>query len=276
MISGTQLIERFEQFANPQLAEKWDHVGLQLGNPDRPLHRLMTTLDVRPETVDEAIAHRVDFIFAHHPVMFHPAKDLDTRNPQNAMYAKLLAHNITVYAAHTNLDTANGGMNDWLAAKLGLTECSSLVPAGKDPVSGEPVGMGRIGNFNGSMTPVEFANYCRRLFGVAGLRLINNPADSKKEIHRVAVLGGAGQDFYAEAVKLGADAYVTGDVSYHFAHDMVANHLTVVDPGHHIEAICEHQLASLFKKWQGENADWDFEIIENQLNTDPFTFIVEN
>lgn len=274
MISGTQLIERFERFASPQLAEKWDHVGLQLGNPDRPIHRLMTTLDVRPETVDEAVNHHVDFIFAHHPVMFHPAKDLDTRNPQNAMYAKLLANGITVYAAHTNLDTANGGMNDWLAAKLGLTNCQPLVPAGTDPISGEPVGMGRIGNFNGSMSPREFADYCRRLFQVAGLRLVNNPADTHKEIHRVAVLGGAGQDFYANAVKLGADAYVTGDVSYHFAHDMVANHLTVVDPGHHIEAICEHQLAFLFKQWQAENEGWDFDIIENHLNTDPFTFIV--
>lgn len=275
MISGTTLIQRFEQFASPQLAEKWDHVGLQLGDPDRPLRRLMTTLDVRPEIVAEAIDQRVDFIFAHHPIMFHPAQNLDTRNPQNQMYADLLAHHITVYAAHTNLDTANGGMNDWLAAKLGLTNCQPLLPAGTDPISGEAVGMGRIGSFNGQMTPREFADYCRRLFGVQGLRLINHPADEHKEIHRVAVLGGAGQDFYANAVRMGADAYVTGDVSYHFAHDMVANHLTVVDPGHHIEAICEHQLAALFRSWQAANAGWDFTIVENRLNTDPFTFVVD-
>ncbi|WP_242361106.1 Nif3-like dinuclear metal center hexameric protein [Limosilactobacillus antri] len=275
MISGTTLIQRFEQFASPQLAEKWDHVGLQLGDPDRPLRRLMTTLDVRPEIVAEAIDQRVDFIFAHHPIMFHPAQNLDTRNPQNQMYADLLAHHITVYAAHTNLDTANGGMNDWLAAKLGLTNCQPLLSAGTDPISGEAVGMGRIGSFNGQMPPREFANYCCRLFGVQGLRLINHPADEHKEIHRVAVLGGAGQDFYANAVRMGADAYVTGDVSYHFAHDMVANHLTVVDPGHHIEAICEHQLAALFRSWQAANAGWDFTIVENRLNTDPFTFVVD-
>lgn len=273
MISGTTLIRRFEQFASPQLAEKWDHVGLQVGNPDRPLRRLMTTLDVRPETVAEAIDQQVDFIFAHHPVMFHPARNLDTRDPQNKMYADLLAHHITVYAAHTNLDTANGGMNDWLAAKLGLTNCQPLVPAGTDPITGAPVGMGRVGTFNGQMHPREFADHCRNRFRVAGVRLVNHPADQSKEIHRVAVLGGAGQDFYAAAVKLGADAYVTGDVSYHFAHDMLASHLTVVDPGHHIEAVCEHQLAKLFKRWQAENAGWEFTVIENQLNTDPFTFI---
>ena len=55
MTTGNQLIARFEKFANPQLAEKWDHVGLQIGNPDLPITRLMTTLDVRPEVVDEAM-----------------------------------------------------------------------------------------------------------------------------------------------------------------------------------------------------------------------------
>ena len=272
MISGSTLIQRFEQFASPQLAEKWDHVGLQVGDPDRPIKKLMTTLDTRPETVQEAIDQGVDFIFAHHPVMFHPAKDLDTRNPQNAMYAQLLAHHITVYAAHTNLDTANSGMNDWLAAQLHLSNCQPLVPAGNDPVSGQPVGMGRIGDFAGSMNAADFARYCMRTFNVSGLRLIVNPADQDRLIHRVAVLGGAGQDFYQRAVELGADAYVTGDVSYHFAHDMIANHLTVVDPGHHIEAVCEHGLAQLSRGWQQEN-DWDFEVVENRINTDPFTFM---
>ena len=96
MTKGTEIIARFERFASPQLAESWDHSGLQIGNPDQPVHKVMTTLDVRPAVVDEAIDQGVDFIFAHHPVMFKPAKDLDTRNPQNAMYAKLLAHQITV------------------------------------------------------------------------------------------------------------------------------------------------------------------------------------
>ena len=60
MTTGTELINRFEQFASPQLAESWDHVGLQIGNPDRPIQKLMTTLDVRPEIVREAIDQQVD------------------------------------------------------------------------------------------------------------------------------------------------------------------------------------------------------------------------
>ncbi|MRG68365.1 Nif3-like dinuclear metal center hexameric protein [Limosilactobacillus reuteri] len=274
MTTGNQLIARFEKFANPQLAEKWDHVGLQIGNPDLPITRLMTTLDVRPEVVDEAIEQNVDFVFAHHPIMFHPAKDLDTRDPQNAMYAKLLANNITVYAAHTNLDTANGGMNDWLADQLHLTNTVPLVPAGNDPISGEPVGMGRVGELAEPLTLQKFAKYCMDVFGIRGLRLIVNPLDQEREIKRVAVLGGAGQDFYQQALEAGADAYVTGDVSYHFAHDMIANHLVVIDPGHHIEVVAAHQLVNLITQWKNEN-NWQFEVLESRVNTEPFTFITK-
>ncbi|MBB1062773.1 Nif3-like dinuclear metal center hexameric protein [Limosilactobacillus fastidiosus] len=275
MTTGNELIHRFEQYASPKLAENWDNPGLQLGNPDKTIKRVMTTLDVRPEVVREAVEQDVDFIFAHHPVMFHPAKKLDTRMPQNEMYVQLLSHGITVYAAHTNLDTANGGMNDWLASQLRLTNTERLIDSGLDPVSRKKVGMGRIGTLNGSMNAREFAQYCMRIFGVKGLRWLAASSDMDKPIHRVAVLGGAGQDFWHVAVDKGADAYVTGDVTYHFAHDMVANHLTVIDPGHHIEAICESQLAELFGKWKKEN-NWDFEIIQNRINTDPFNFMLNN
>jgi len=271
MTTGTTLIKRFEQFSSPQLAESWDHVGLQIGNPDRPINKLMTALDVRPEIVQEAIDQQIDFIFTHHPIMFKPAKDLDVRNPQNQMYADLLSHQITVYAAHTNLDMANGGMNDWLAFQLGLTDSEPLVPAGLDPITHDPVGMGRVGQLAASMTADEFAHHCQKVFGVAGLRLVQ-PASFDKPIQRVAVLGGSGGSFYQEALQAGADAYVTGDISYHTGHDMIANGLVAVDPGHHIEAVATHQLAELFRSWRDEN-QWNFEIIENQINTDPFEFI---
>lgn len=128
-MKAKQLIERFEQFAPKKLAMEKDPVGLQIGSLNQEIHKVMTTLDVRPEVVDEAIASHVDFIFAHHPVMFHPAHNLDLDDPQNAMYAKIIANHITVYAAHTNLDAADGGMNDWLAEALQLTNLSGLVPA---------------------------------------------------------------------------------------------------------------------------------------------------
>lgn len=274
MTTGNDLIQRFEMFANPALAESWDHVGLQLGNPERPVKRVMTALDCRPEVVQEAIEKDVDFIFNHHPAMFHAVKTLDVRDPQIAMYQTLLEHGITVYAAHTNLDNANGGMNDWLAAQLELTNVEPLQITGIDPISGRDYGMGRLGDLLQPMSPAAFGQWCLEKFQLNGARLIVNPADQKQLIKRVAILGGSGQDFWQLAKKRGADAYVTGDVSYHFAHDMIASHLTVVDAGHHIEVVCQDQLASLLKKWRQEN-DWDFEIITSEINTEPFKFIVK-
>lgn len=274
MTTGNDLIQRFEMFANPALAESWDHVGLQLGNPERPVKRVMTALDCRPEVVQEAIEKNVDFIFNHHPAMFHAVKTLDVRDPQIAMYQTLLEHGITVYAAHTNLDNANGGMNDWLAAQLELTNVEPLQITGIDPISGRDYGMGRLGDLLQPMSPAAFGQWCLEKFQLNGARLIVNPADQQQLIKRVAILGGSGQDFWQQAKKRGADAYVTGDVSYHFAHDMIASHLTVVDAGHHIEVVCQDQLASLLKKWRQEN-DWDFEIITSEINTEPFQFIVK-
>lgn len=259
------LVNQFEVFAPKSMAEIGDPVGLQLGDINNTVTKVMTTLDVRPEVVQEAINKNVDFIFAHHPLMFRPAKNLDTTNPQNKMYADLLSHNITVYAAHTNLDNVAGGMNDWLASRLELEETVPLVYT-----NSTDYGMGRIGNLTSPMTVIEFSEYCKKQFNISGLRLVSN--DLTQSIKRVAVLGGDGGKFYHEAIKQQADVYVTGDVYYHTAHDMLAEGLSVIDPGHHVESICKAQLKRLFGEWNLEN-NWQIEIIESDINTDPFQFI---
>lgn len=121
-VTGFEFVEKFEQFAPQSLAAEGDPVGLHIGDLSRPIERLLITLDVRPEVVEEAIEKNVDFIFAHHPPIFKAINRLDLSDPQNRMYAKLLEHGITVYAAHTNLDLADGGMNDWLADAFDLEE----------------------------------------------------------------------------------------------------------------------------------------------------------
>lgn len=119
---ASDLIAAIEDYAPLALKEGNDPTGFQIGRRDKSIERVLVTLDVRPETVQEAIEQNVDFIFAHHPVMFRPARNLDLSDPQNKMYADLLTHDITVYAAHTNLDKTNGGMNDWLAEALQLND----------------------------------------------------------------------------------------------------------------------------------------------------------
>lgn len=370
VLTGEAFIQRFETFAPPYLAMGNDPIGLAVGSAKQPVQRMLVTLDVRPETVEEAIEKKVDFIFAHHPPIFRPAKNLVTDDPQIQMYADLLKHDITVYSAHTNLDVAEGGMNDWLAEAIGLEQTEVLTPTyteaykklavfvpvtseetvrralhdagagevgdykdvsytleglgrftpqeGAHPSEGEvgkpesveevkiemilpehkvphvvdalkeahpyeePVfdlytidhyqkqyGVGRIGNLSEPMPFQVFLEKVKQVFGVDGLRYIGGEED--RMIRRVAVLGGDGGKYYTDALKKGADAYITGDVYYHTAHDMQTAGLTVVDPGHHIESICKEPLTRLFTQWAKEE-EWDVEILPSEVSTEPFRF----
>ena len=190
------------------------------------------------------------------------------------MYAKLLAHGITVYSAHTNLDSAPGGMNDWLAAQLGLQNLTGLVPSKLSSPTGEPVALGRVGDLPVALSPAEFVSWCQQHFHVAGLRFVTPPA-AVTQIKRVAIVGGAGSEFYPQVLAAGAQAYVTGDVSYHVAQDMQAAGLMLVDPGHHIEVVCVKQLTTLFKKW-AQLAKWPLEIQASQVKTEPFKFMMKD
>lgn len=116
-----------ERLAPKSLAYDWDNVGLQVGSFSTPVKKIMVTLDVLEEVVDEAITKNVSLIIAHHPLLFKPVKQLSTDTPQGRVLHKLLQHNITVYAAHTNLDIAEGGVNDVLCEKLKIKNTKVLI-----------------------------------------------------------------------------------------------------------------------------------------------------
>ncbi len=119
-------ITKFEQFAPKKLAMDGDPIGLAIGSAEQVIDKMMVTLDVRPETVQEAIDQHVQFIFSHHPPIFRSVKTLTTEDPQTRMYRKLIQHNISVYSAHTNFDVAIGGMNDLLSDLLELEDTEIL------------------------------------------------------------------------------------------------------------------------------------------------------
>jgi dinuclear metal center YbgI/SA1388 family protein len=126
--NGYEVIQLFEQFAPKSLAMEGDPIGLQIGTLNKPIHTVFIALDVLEEVVDEAIANRADLMIAHHPPLYRPLKQILTDQAQGRIIEKCLKHNITVYAAHTNLDIAQGGVNDWLAEALGLQEVEVLAP----------------------------------------------------------------------------------------------------------------------------------------------------
>lgn len=260
-----EVVADFEAFCPQQLAESWDHVGLQIGDLDQEITKMMVTLDVRPEVVQEAINQGVNFIFSHHPLLFTPVKTFDLSDPQCQMYAKLLKHNITVYAAHTNLDSVVGGMNDWVAAALGLEDVKILLPNAT-----KTAGLGRVGKLKKPMSLTALIALCKDQLDTAGIRAITR--NLNQTVETVALVAGSGSKFFPAAVKQGADVFITGDVTYHTGHDVLAADFSMLDVGHHIEAICKESLKNLFIKSRTKN-DWTFDIIKSQVNTDPFVFV---
>lgn len=108
------------------IAEKWDNVGLQLGSYHNPVRRIIICLDLNQEVLDQAIDQGADLIITHHPFFFNPIKNINCDTPSGKIITQLIKHDISLYAAHTNLDSASQGLNQYLAEKLGLNNIRLL------------------------------------------------------------------------------------------------------------------------------------------------------
>ncbi|WP_066371154.1 Nif3-like dinuclear metal center hexameric protein [Neobacillus fumarioli] len=161
--NGHEIIQLFEQFAPKSLAMEGDKVGLQIGRLNKKIERVMIALDVLEQVIDEAIEKNVQLIIAHHPPIFRPLKNIITDTVQGRMIEKLLKHDIAVYAAHTNLDVAKGGVNDWLAEALGLEKTEVLVPT-------YHVSLKKLVVF----VPASHADEIRQVLGDVGAGFIGN------------------------------------------------------------------------------------------------------
>lgn len=121
-VNGHEIITLFEKWSPKKFALDDDPIGLHIGQLNRPVERVLVTLDVNEKVIDEAIEKNAALIIAHHPPIFRPLKKIQTDTPQGKMIEKCIKNDISIYAAHTNLDVAPGGVNDMLANLLGLQD----------------------------------------------------------------------------------------------------------------------------------------------------------
>lgn len=227
MLSCQVVMNALERIAPRHLAEDWDNTGLLVGSFSQKVERILVALDVDDIVVAEAIERGADMIVAHHPAIFRGMKQLRTDLPLGRRLAALLTHGIAVAAAHTNLDITRGGVNDVLAARLGLEKLSTFITTAQADGSAES--LGRIGTLPAPVAIDDFAHsVCERL-GVSHVRLVR-AAD--RPVRRVAVVGGAGAEFIDTAVRRGADVYLTGDVKYHEAQRAAEQGMHLIDAGH--------------------------------------------
>lgn len=125
-VKCTKIIEAMETLAPLYLAESWDNVGLQIGDLDRSVHKILVSLELTNEVIDEAIAKDIDMIIVHHPLIFKGIKSIVWNHAEGKMIQRLIQRGIQLYCSHTNLDVAVGGTNDYIAQLLNLEDIRPL------------------------------------------------------------------------------------------------------------------------------------------------------
>ncbi len=217
-MKASELVKPIEEFAPLYEQEKWDNCGFSVGDPSAEVSKALIALDCTSAVVDEAIECGADIIITHHPLIFGGVKRISPQNELGRIIYKAVNHNIAIYSAHTNMDKAAGGVSASMADKLGLQQREILTPDG----------FGIAGSLEEELSVEELVGKLKEAFGVDVVRC-SAPLDGK--IRRVAVCGGSGKSFIADAMGKGAQVYITGDITYH---DFYAEKgFMVMDIGHY-------------------------------------------
>lgn len=204
----------------------WDNDGLAVcPDPDAPVSGVLICLDPTEDALAAAYGHGYNVILSHHPLLFRGLKAVDGQDTSSRKVIDMIRAGVSAMSFHTRLDTAAGGVNDVLAAALGLC---GVTPFGDD---GNPAGLpiGRIGSLP---APEPFEVFAARLKKALHLPAVVG-AGCGKPVSRVAVLGGAGDDDVAAAKAAGADTYVTGELRYHQLCDAPFSGMNLFAAGHY-------------------------------------------
>jgi GTP cyclohydrolase I len=211
--------------APPKLCLGNDPYGLLIGDPEAAVTKIVTTLDVTQNVVTQAKRIGAKLIVAHHPLIFHPIKAIRADEPHpGAVVLACARAGIAVACAHTNWDVAPGGINDVLAALLGLEDTAPL------RITHETFGIGRVGTLTTPLTAPALLARIASALQLAPRTLTDT--NSHSPIQQIAVCGGAGADLMTDAIAAGASALVTSDVRHHEFVDAAARGFLLIDAGH--------------------------------------------
>lgn len=354
------------------LAEDWDNVGLQLGDPSSEVTRIMVALDPLPHVIATALDRQCQLLVTHHPLIFSPLRQITASSSTGKSLLKAAQGGLSLLAMHTNYDIAHDGLNDLLSSRIGLTQTRPLkitghnelvklvvfVPTeqlasvrtallphsessgnyrdcsfsaagegtflpldGAQPAIGmigrlevtpeqrlellirrdqlpkairamvsahpyeepaydcypllneaAPIGLGRIGSLPQPVTLSDWASTVARQLGSESIRYVG---ESSRLIKKIAVCSGSGASLLHDALRSGADAFLSGDVKYHDAREAEAQGLALVDAGHFATEILMAESIREFLERSIIQAGHSIEVISAENEQDPFKTITD-
>ena len=214
-----------EKVAPTQLAESWDNPGLQVGSYSQKIRKIFLALDPTLRALKAASKQNAQVLLTHHPLIFKGLSHIDISVYPGNVMIEALKREISVIAAHTNLDIAHGGINDILADLLDLQHIEVL----DELVDKGETGLGRIGDLHKATKLSVVAKDIKKILGAKRLKIVGH---GDVLIHRLAVVGGSGGNMVSLAYKKGADLLLTGDMGHHHALEAKALGIALIDGGH--------------------------------------------
>lgn len=221
-------------------ALEWDNVGLLTGRMDKDVKKIYVALDATDEVIDEAIALEADMLITHHPLLFSPLKQITDEYFIGGRVVKLLQHDISYYAMHTNYDVL--GMANLSGEILGLSDMEVLEVTDLEKMEG----FGRVGFLASEMSLRECCELVKKRFQLDGVKVFGN---LDKKVTRVAISPGSGKHMTELAIAKGADVFVTAEIDHHEGIDSVAQGMAIIDAGHYgLEHIFIEDIAGLLEE----------------------------
>ena len=227
MANVGQIFEYLNELAPVGLKMDFDNVGLLVGNAEAKVEKCLVALDITDEVIEEAVRLDAQLIVSHHPIIFGAIKSVTADDLVGRKIISLIRNDISAVCMHTNLDIAEGGVNDMLMSALKAKTLGYLEACGVD-ADGTPVGCGRVGELEAPMLFEDFLALCKTALNANGLRYHY----AGKPVKKLAVMGGAGGSSLTDAVAAGCDTYVTSDIKYTSYLDAKELGINLIDADH--------------------------------------------
>ena len=215
----SQLLASFESLWPASGAEEWDRPGLSTGNSSQPISKVLLSVDITIEVLEEAKSLGCELVVSHHPMLLKAVNFLTEDHLKGELVSFATKNSIATFSAHTNADIVIGGVSDVLAGRLGLVDAAPLVP------TGDGIGHGRIGKLAKPMKLADFAQVVSAALPSTSAP-IRVAGDKAQMIETVAVVGGAGDSFIPAAAAAGAQLLVTSDLRHHVVLDAISDPLS--------------------------------------------------
>lgn len=257
------IIGIMEEFAPKTLKEDFDNVGLMVGDRNKEVKKILLALDCTLDVIQEAKEKNVELIITHHPLIFRKPSSITTDTLIGKKIIELIKNDISLYSSHTNLDSAENGLNETIVNLLGYST-NELIEVNK-MARNDNEGLGRIVRLEDFIKLEDLIEDIKEKLNVKSLKLVKGC----EKVKNIAIINGSGSDFFEKAYKKGADCIITGDTTYHYASDYKELGVSIIDTGHFSSEwiVFLQVINKLTDKLQ------DIEILISTKSEDPYTFV---